>query len=163
MIGSFWAKQNLYFVFAVPLFKKRFRTTGQKRVVRKISSPGRVAGMPYLYWAKGSVAAVLASESAVRYREVQSNRGGPTGSLGLRGRRGSRRGPKYPRRTLAGKRRGREKKGRGQLGVGLEKGRLNVACLKMGMIPFRPCKVQGTQPRSYRGDWANWVGQWRGG
>jgi len=36
----------------------------RERVMRKISSPGRIAGMPYLYWAKGSVAPVLVSESA---------------------------------------------------------------------------------------------------
>jgi len=35
----------------------------------------------------------------VHYREVQRDRG-PTGSLELQERRGNRRGPKYPRRTL---------------------------------------------------------------
>jgi len=40
--------------------------TWQKReiIMKKISSPCRIADMPYLYWAKGSVAPILASESA---------------------------------------------------------------------------------------------------
>jgi len=51
-------------------------------------------------WVKGSVAPVLASELAsFHYQEVQHDRG-PTGSLELRGRKGSRKGTKYPRRTL---------------------------------------------------------------
>jgi len=64
-------------------FKKRFRATGQKRerererIVRKISFPDRVAGMSYLCWSKGSVSTDLASESAVRNREVQGDRGRP--------------------------------------------------------------------------------------
>jgi len=62
----------------------------------------------------------------VCYREVQGDRR-PAGSLELHGRRGSRRGLKYPRSTLVGKRWGRGKKG---------KGRLKVACLKMVLTPF---------------------------
>jgi len=81
----------IFCIFCPTLFKKRH--WAKERVVRKISSPGLVAGMPYLCWAKESVAAVTVSESAVRYREVPGDRGGPTGSLELRVRIGSRRGP----------------------------------------------------------------------
>jgi len=142
MIGNFWAKRNLYFVFSAPSLPPSVQQTFQRhwakeRVVRKISSQGRVAGMSYICWAKESVATVLASESTVRYREVQGDRGGHTGSLGLRGRRENWSSPKYPRRTLAGKRRAREKKGKSRLGVGLEKDLLRVTCLKMGVIPFQ--------------------------
>jgi len=74
--------RNLYFVFsALPVQKTFPRHWAKERVVRKILSPGRVVGMPYLSWAKGSIAAVMASKSAVRYWEVLGDRGGPTGSL----------------------------------------------------------------------------------
>jgi len=66
----------------------------------------------------------------VRYREVQRDRE-PTGSLELYERRGSQRGPKYPRRTLV-----EETLGRGVEG----KSRLKVACIKMGAIQ---CCSQG--------------------
>jgi len=95
------------------------RHWAKERVVRKTSSPVCVTGMSSLL-GEGECSAVMASEFAVRHREVPGNRGGPTGSLELRGKIGSRRGPKYPRRTLAGKRRGREKRGKGRLGVGLK-------------------------------------------
>jgi len=50
----------------------------------------------------GSVAPVLASESVpVHFREVHHDQG-PTGSLELHERRGSRKDPKYPRRILVG-------------------------------------------------------------
>jgi len=75
MTGNFWAERNLYFIFSVPLsVQKTFpRNWTKERFVRNISYPGRLAGMPYLCWAKGSVATVLASESAVCYREVQGD------------------------------------------------------------------------------------------
>jgi len=91
--------------------------------MRKISSSGRKAGMPYLCWAKGSVAPVLASESA---SSLQGSPELPRTHWKLKsyaegegvGERGSRRCPKYPRRILVGKRWVRREEGKCRLRVG---------------------------------------------
>jgi len=67
-------------------------------------------------WAKRSVALLWQGELPVHYRGVQYDRG-PTESLELHKRKGSRKGPKYPRTTLVGKSGGRGKKSKGRLGL----------------------------------------------
>jgi len=52
-------------------------------------------------WVTRSVAPVWRASLPVHFREVQHDRR-PTGSLKLHERRGSRKDPKYPRRTLVG-------------------------------------------------------------
>jgi len=75
--------RNLHFIFSVLPLQKTFpRHRAKERVLRKISSPGRVADMPSLL-GEGECSAVMASESAIRYMKVPGDRGGHTGSLEL--------------------------------------------------------------------------------
>jgi len=95
-------------------------------------------------WVKGSVASRQAS-LPVHFREIQHDRG-PTGTLELHGRRGSRRDPKYPRRVLVGETLGPWRGGKGPIESGmLSDGSDTIS----GHVP-----VQGTQLEA-RGDRAN--------
>jgi len=122
-VHSGWNGEEGY----VPLRKPK--ESGRRESCEKISFPVTVDGvMPYLCndwggsgasglrtWAKGSVAPVLTSESASSL-PGRTAWPGPTGSLELHGRRGSRRESKYPRRTLIGETSESWKEGQGPIG-----------------------------------------------
>jgi len=67
-------------------------------------------------WVTESVAPVLASESALHFREVQHDRG-PTGSLELHGGEEVGKIPNIPQGFWLEKRWGQGEKGKGRLGV----------------------------------------------
>jgi len=87
------------------------RNLEEEGVVRKVSSPKRVASVSNLCNGRGQWAGNMGKGKCllrfwraslpVHFLKVQHNRR-PTGSLELHGRRRSRKDPKYPRRSLVG-------------------------------------------------------------
>jgi len=81
----------------------------EEGVVRKVSSPKRVATVPLIFamtrasvlrtWIKESVAPFWRVSPPVHHREVERDQD-PVGNLELHGRRGSQKGPKYPQKDF---------------------------------------------------------------
>jgi len=93
------------------------RNLAGEGVVRKNSSPQRVASVSNLcnnrrqkHGQRGVLLRFWQASLPIYFREIQHDRG-PTGSLELPGRRGSRKDPKYPRRILVGETLGPRREG----------------------------------------------------
>jgi len=125
----------------VQFLRRNRRNLAREGVVRKISSPQRLASVSNLcngrcQWAgnicNGECCSGFGKRVCPFILGKSSMTGNPLGSLELYGRRGSQKDSKYPRRAFSW----RNAEGKGRLGIGKKKGLLILAWFYMGVTPF---------------------------